>query len=217
MFNGYLCISYANVLNAFQLFHMVIKTENETNIRKCIRELQRLLNIAKSSHDDFIESMNNIDYKYVDKKEIFDQTLHTFDLLEKKSYKVNRILMLEIRIVIENNQNQQKQFNISPLNDSQQENLNEGLEWLSRLIFIYDIYGGERGITTLCFVKFFKLNWNKLTDNETVEVSNYFDQILGGISLKHIAQNLSLWLNRNKDVLSESEYELFYPVFMNKN
>jgi hypothetical protein len=49
------------------------------------------------------------------------------------------------------------------------------------------------------FFNSIKDNWEKLEDNETIEMSYITDNILGGSCLENISVNLVKWLRTNYD------------------
>jgi len=80
-----------------------------------------------------------------------------------------------------------------------QEKKEEGTWWVRYLFDTYLKYGGKRGVTSMEFFNSIKENWEKLEDNETIEMSYITDNILGGYCLDNISVNLVKWLRTNYD------------------
>ena len=74
------------------------------------------------------------------------------------------------------------------------------VEWFYMLLNIYGKYGGILPVKPLDFFQFYKDNWHRLEDQETLEISHITDSILGGISIANLSINLSDWIKRNSDL-----------------
>ena len=84
---------------------------------------------------------------------------------------------------------------------SQNENTEDGTRWIITLFNTYLKYGGKTGVSSMEFFNSIKDFWDKLEDEETIELSYITDKILGGYSIEHIAINLRNWLRTNLDAL----------------
>ena len=84
---------------------------------------------------------------------------------------------------------------------SNKENTEEGTRWIITLFDTYLKYGGKIGVSSMEFFNSIKDFWDKLEDEETIEISYITDKILGGYSIEHIAINLRNWLRTNFDAL----------------
>jgi dGTP triphosphohydrolase len=91
----------------------------------------------------------------------------------------------------------------------EQENTLKGTRWIKYLFDVYLKYGGMRGVSSAEFLNSIKENWSRLEDEETLEIGHITDNILGGISIENISNNLNNWLinnvfsidNRHKNVI----------------
>ena len=73
----------------------------------------------------------------------------------------------------------------------------KGTRWIRYLFDVYLKYGGKRGVSCIEFFNSIKERWNKLKDEETIEIGYITDNILGGISIELISYNLQNWLVTN--------------------
>lgn len=135
---------------------------------------------------DFIKTKKKKSEKYItDSIEILKITLNNV---------IRNIEELEenLRMFKEENINQGVSYT-----PTQQEKTEEGTWWIRYLFDTYLKYGGKRGVTSIEFFNSIKDNWEKLEDDETIEISYITDNILGGYSLENISINLLKWLRTN--------------------
>jgi hypothetical protein len=139
---------------------------------------------------DFIKTKKKKSEKYItDSIEILKITLNNV---------IKNIEELEenLRMFKEENINQGVSY--TPVASEKTE---EGTWWIRCLFDTYLKYGGTRGVTSIEFFNSIKDNWEKLEDDETIDISYITDNILGGYSIEHISTNLLIWLRTNKDII----------------
>ncbi len=139
---------------------------------------------------DFIKTKKKKSEKYItDSIEILKITLNNV---------IRNIEELEenLRMFKEENINQGVSY--TPVASEKTE---EGTWWIRCLFDTYLKYGGTRGVTSIEFFNSIKDNWEKLEDNETIDISYITDNILGGYSIEHISTNLLIWLRTNRDII----------------
>lgn len=138
-------------------------------------------------------------YDYVRKK------VKKSEIFLKNNIEVLRETMSDIFLNIEELEDGLEDFkeNIQPIvyTPSHREKIEEGTRWIYTLFNIYLKYGGNPGVSSMEFFNSIKDIWDKLEDEETIEISYITDNILGGISLENIAINLNNWLRINLDAI----------------
>jgi hypothetical protein len=139
---------------------------------------------------DFIKTKKKKSEKYItDSIEILKITLNNI---------IRNIEELEENLRMFKEENIVQGVSYAP---TSQEKTEEGTWWIRYLFDIYLKYGGKKGVTSIEFFNSIKDNWEKLKDDETIEISYITDNILGGYSLQHISTNLLKWLRINCDAL----------------
>lgn len=125
----------------------------------------------------------------------------------KQNIEVLRITLNNILQNIEDLEESLEEFKEQSINQpviytpSNKENTEEGTRWIITLFDTYLKYGGKPGVSSMEFFNSIKDFWDKLEDEETIEISYITDKILGGYSIEHIAINLRNWLRINFDAL----------------
>jgi hypothetical protein len=82
-------------------------------------------------------------------------------------------------------------------------------EWFTILIEKYNNYNGTFPTTTFAFINFFKNNWDKISDSDTLILTPIFLEILGGISVEYNAYCLEDWIKKNIDIIQEKSNWIF--------
>jgi len=111
---------------------------------------------------------------------------------------IRNIEDLEINLTVFKEENINQGISYTP---TTQEKKEEGTRWVRYLFDTYFKYGGKRGVTSMEFFNSIKENWERLEDNETIEMSYITDNILGGYCLDNISVNLVKWLRTNYDAV----------------
>jgi hypothetical protein len=140
--------------------------------------------------NDFINSKKEKSEKYMkDSIEILKITLHNL---------IRNIEELEMNLSLYKEETINQGISYTP---TTQEKKEEGTWWVRYLFDTYLKYGGKRYVTSMEFFNSIKDNWEKLEDNETIEMSYITDNILGGYCLENISLNLVKWLRTNYDAI----------------
>ncbi len=140
-------------------------------------------------------------YDYVVKKE------KKSEKFLKRNIEALRTILNDIFINIEELEDGLEQFKEQSINQSvvyipaNKEKTEEGTRWIITLFDTYLKYGGKPGVSSMEFFNSIKDFWDKLEDEETIEISYITDKILGGYSIENIAINLRNWLRVNFDCL----------------
>jgi len=138
--------------------------------------------------NDFINSKKNKSEKYIkDSIDILKLTLNNV---------IRNIEELEVNLSSFKEENINQGISYTP---TTQEKNQEGTWWVRYLFNTYLKYGGKREVTSMEFFNSIKDNWEKMEDNETIEMSYITDNILGGYCLENISVNLVKWLRTNYD------------------
>lgn len=125
----------------------------------------------------------------------------------KQNIEILRITLNNILQNIEDLEESLEEFKEQSINQpviytpSNKEKTEEGTMWIITLFDTYLKYGGKIGVSSMEFFNSIKDFWDKLEDEETIEISYITDKILGGYSIEHIAINLRNWLRTNFDAL----------------
>lgn len=125
----------------------------------------------------------------------------------KQNIEILRITLNNILQNIEDLEESLEEFKEQSINQpviytpSNKEKTEEGTMWIITLFDTYLKYGGKIGVSSMEFFNSIKDFWDKLEDEETIEISYITDKILGGYSIEHIAINLRNWLRINLDAL----------------
>ena len=75
------------------------------------------------------------------------------------------------------------------------------INWLNQLLNVYEKYQGQLPVSSQQFFEYYKTIWNRLTDEETIQISNITEYILGGNSIEHISYNFLHYMKQNSDLL----------------
>jgi hypothetical protein len=113
-----------------------------------------------------------------------------------------------IYFIKEENQQNLSTISYSPTSTSLlniKENNQTGIEWFNELISKYIFYGGMFPTTTNQFILFFKNNWNKISNSDTLNLTPIFLNYLGGISIEYNSYCLRDWLIKNSDVVKNKK------------
>ena len=82
-------------------------------------------------------------------------------------------------------------------------------EWFTVLIEKYKYYNGTFPTSTISFINYFKTNWDKISDSDTLILTPIFLEILGGISVEYNAFCLEDWIKKNIDIVKDLNNWLF--------
>jgi hypothetical protein len=75
------------------------------------------------------------------------------------------------------------------------------INWLNQLFNVYEKYQGQLPVSSLHFFQYYKTIWSQLSDEETIQISNITEYILGGNSIEHLSYNLLHYIKQNSDLL----------------
>jgi hypothetical protein len=151
----------------------------------------------------FTKTLLMVKYRY----DYIKQKVKKSEKFLKQNIDIVRITLGNILQNIEDLEESLEEFKEQSINQpvvytpTHKENTEEGIWWVRCLFDTYLKYEGKRGVTSIEFFNLIKDNWEKLEDEETINISYITDNILGGFSLEHISTNLLLWLRANRDIL----------------
>ncbi len=151
----------------------------------------------------FQKTLLVVKYRY----EYIKQKIKKSEKFLKENINILRMTLNNILQNIEDLEDSLEEFKEQSINQptvytpTSPEKTEQGTWWVRCLFDTYIKYGGKRGVTSIEFFNSIKDNWEKLEDDETIDISYITDTILGGFSLEHISTNLLLWLRTNRDIL----------------
>jgi hypothetical protein len=83
----------------------------------------------------------------------------------------------------------------------ERDNIIKGTKWIFTLFNFYLKYEGKKQVSTIEFFYHIRDIWDKIDDDESLEITHILENILGGGTIKNISHNLRDWLMKNGDVV----------------
>jgi hypothetical protein len=83
----------------------------------------------------------------------------------------------------------------------EKDNIIKGTKWIFILFDFYLKYEGKKQVSTSEFFYHIRDIWDKIDNDESIEITHILENILGGVSIKNISHNLRDWLMKNGDVV----------------
>jgi hypothetical protein len=87
----------------------------------------------------------------------------------------------------------------------EKDNIAKGTKWVNTLFNFYLKYGGKKQVSTSDFFYHIRDIWDKIDNDESIEIAHILENILGGVSIKNISHNLRDWLIKNGDVVGSRD------------
>jgi hypothetical protein len=154
--------------------------------------------------------MNNLILQINKLKNIWLTVTHNLNnesLLKECLTKTNScIANIETLIYFIKEENEQKSSIVSyspTFNNKEDHDI--GIKWFHDLISKYIFYGGTFPTTTYNFILFFKNNWDRLSNIDTLDLTPIFLDYLGGISIEYNSYCLRDWLIKNSDIIKHKK------------
>ena len=171
-----------------------------------LKELLLLLDCCKYEWNEY--SSKYKEYLSIQNEINSLDTIQTWCLLffkfkNKSNFYLNSILEKCSSIKIKNNLNFEflSKRVTSNLITSNNSNNSNNSNWYQHLIKKYEQYNGPFPTTPKKFILYFKTIWDKISDNDTIEISYILINILGGISINNNAYCLTDYIFNNKDII----------------
>jgi len=83
----------------------------------------------------------------------------------------------------------------------EKDNITKGTKWINTLFNFYLKYEGKKKVSTSEFFYHIRDIWDKIDNDESLEITHIIDNILGGGSINNISHNLRDWLIKNGDIM----------------
>ena len=83
----------------------------------------------------------------------------------------------------------------------EKDNIIKGTKWINTLFNFYLKYEGKKQVSTSEFFYYIRDIWDKVDNDESIEITHILEKNLGGGSIKNISYNLRDWLMKNGDVI----------------
>jgi len=221
-----------NMIYPLYIFTNILKLY--VNIEYTIPDIYLKNLILLSSQLNSLWSNTNEDYIYISNNQININEINTnltntniinanqLLLYFKKMKQYNKdclLLIHKIFIICKhiNEENTTIEYDPYKFNNFDETNNNEtnqneikqsikpNFQWFTTLIQKYTYYDGKFPITTIQFINFFKYNWDKINDLDTLILTPIFEEILGGVSIQYNAYCLEDWIKKNIDIVKNIE------------